>query len=304
VPNQGKSRQTMKKPNATITSANGAAPYQPRATLWVRTPNDPSPEGAAHPANQGISRHPLKNQITIMPSVLHPRTAPLNSVGRRCPSAPYKITVWPATKPPVFNRTDQTGAPLWRQKLGRSRSSSPTNISSGTTQNPSPGFPFKLQSRQKPLQSCLIKAYQGKSRQTPDSRIQLLDGSNRRTNAKPCTKEKSSSWGEETGEGERPTNLPNRVALPTPTNQGKNPSNQGKSSHTMKTHRPMLWAPVAGIWLVLPGRCAPSQKNPGRTERDRDRLSIGRARLRPGAGVLPNSGLPAAIPLFSFELFW
>ena len=93
---------------------------------------------------------------------LSPRTAPLNSVGRRCPSAPYKITVWPATKPPVFNRTDQTGAPLRRQKLGRHRSSSPTNRSIGTTQNPSPGSPFKLQSRQKPLQSCIIKAYQGK----------------------------------------------------------------------------------------------------------------------------------------------
>ena len=52
VLNQGKSRQTLKKLNATITSANGAAPYQPRATLWVRTPNDPSPEGATHPANQ------------------------------------------------------------------------------------------------------------------------------------------------------------------------------------------------------------------------------------------------------------
>ena len=97
-----------------------------------------------------------------MPPALHPRTAPLNSVGRRCPSAPYKITVWPATKPPVFNRTDQTGAPLRRQKLGRRRSSSPTNRSIGTTQNPSPRFPFKLQSRQKPLQSCIIKANQGK----------------------------------------------------------------------------------------------------------------------------------------------
>ena len=41
VHNQGISRQPMKKLNATITSANGAAPYQPRATLWVRSPYMP-----------------------------------------------------------------------------------------------------------------------------------------------------------------------------------------------------------------------------------------------------------------------
>ena len=53
VHDQGKSRQTMKKQNPTITSANGAAPYQPRATLWVRPPYATSPARAAHPANQG-----------------------------------------------------------------------------------------------------------------------------------------------------------------------------------------------------------------------------------------------------------
>ena len=36
VPHQGKSRQPMKNLNATITSANGAASYQPRATPWER----------------------------------------------------------------------------------------------------------------------------------------------------------------------------------------------------------------------------------------------------------------------------
>ncbi len=56
VHNQGKSRQTMKK-QTTISSANGAAPYQPRATPWVCTPHENSPEGAAQPANQG--RNPL-----------------------------------------------------------------------------------------------------------------------------------------------------------------------------------------------------------------------------------------------------
>ncbi len=53
VHDQGKSRQTMKKPNPTITSANGAASYQPRATLWVCTPHATSTESAPHPANQG-----------------------------------------------------------------------------------------------------------------------------------------------------------------------------------------------------------------------------------------------------------
>ena len=53
VLNQGISRQTMKKPNATIMSANGAASYQPRATPWVCTPYVISPEGAAQLSNQG-----------------------------------------------------------------------------------------------------------------------------------------------------------------------------------------------------------------------------------------------------------
>ncbi len=52
VPHQALSRHTMKYSNNTPPSANGAAPYQPRATPWVCTPDVPSPEGAAHPANQ------------------------------------------------------------------------------------------------------------------------------------------------------------------------------------------------------------------------------------------------------------
>ena len=52
VLNQASSRQTVKK-QTTISSANGAAPYQPRATPWVCTPHKNSPEGAAQPANQG-----------------------------------------------------------------------------------------------------------------------------------------------------------------------------------------------------------------------------------------------------------
>ena len=53
VRNQALSRQTMKKQNPTITSANGAAPYQPRATLWVRSPYMP-------PALQGRPTPPIK----------------------------------------------------------------------------------------------------------------------------------------------------------------------------------------------------------------------------------------------------
>ena len=53
VPHQASSRQTMKKLNPALTSANGAAPYQPRATLWVRPPYATSPARAVHPANQG-----------------------------------------------------------------------------------------------------------------------------------------------------------------------------------------------------------------------------------------------------------
>ena len=46
VPNQGKRQKT----NITIQSANGAAPYQPRATPWVWPPHDTSPERAAQPS--------------------------------------------------------------------------------------------------------------------------------------------------------------------------------------------------------------------------------------------------------------
>ena len=72
-----------------------------------------------------------------MPSARHPRTAPLNPVGRKCPSAPSKIV----SAPPCPNHPDRT------------------------QHRP----PQNRQSRQKPLQSCLIKANQGK-RQNPEMR--------------------------------------------------------------------------------------------------------------------------------------
>ena len=63
VPNQASSRQTMKKLTTTITSANGAASYQPRATPWVHTVTLPAalkgrpipPIKAENPCNQGKS---------------------------------------------------------------------------------------------------------------------------------------------------------------------------------------------------------------------------------------------------------
>ena len=45
-PYQGKRQKT----NITIPSANGAAPYQPRATSWVWPPHDTSPERASQPS--------------------------------------------------------------------------------------------------------------------------------------------------------------------------------------------------------------------------------------------------------------
>ena len=52
VLHQASSRHPMKI-NTAIPSANGAAPYQPRAKPWVCPPHDASPVGASHPANQG-----------------------------------------------------------------------------------------------------------------------------------------------------------------------------------------------------------------------------------------------------------
>ena len=52
--NQIKLNQTSVKIHpATITSANGAASYQPRATPWVRARYAVSPEGAAQLSHQG-----------------------------------------------------------------------------------------------------------------------------------------------------------------------------------------------------------------------------------------------------------
>ena len=48
-PHQGLSRQPMKKPNTTIPSANGAAPYQPKATPWVCPLGIPALQGRPIP---------------------------------------------------------------------------------------------------------------------------------------------------------------------------------------------------------------------------------------------------------------
>ena len=93
--------------------------------------------------HQGSSRHPLKINNAIMPSALHPRTAPLNSVGRRCPSAPFIYTVWPA---PASGALCQP----------------PGNF-------PSLHPPLRLRAcafALKPQQSCMIKAHRASSRQT------------------------------------------------------------------------------------------------------------------------------------------
>ena len=141
VHNQGMSRQTMKKLNATITSANGAAPYQPRATLWVRTPNDPSPEGAAPPikANQG------KRQI-------RESSCWMGRTGVRMPNRVPR-------KNPLLGERKQVRESVPLTCL----TASPCLYGPGRPdpRNPKtvPDFP---QSRQKTQQSSLIKANQGK----------------------------------------------------------------------------------------------------------------------------------------------
>ena len=76
VPHQGISRQPMKKLNATIPSANGAAPYQPRATPWERANRlSPALKGRPIPPikaktpvivhDQGKSRQTPKSQIPV-----------------------------------------------------------------------------------------------------------------------------------------------------------------------------------------------------------------------------------------------
>ena len=67
----------MKKLTTTIMSANGAAPYQPRATPWVRTHYATSPERASHRANQGGK--PQQSRLIVLhqgkPEISH-RTRP------------------------------------------------------------------------------------------------------------------------------------------------------------------------------------------------------------------------------------
>ena len=80
-PHQGLSRQTMKKPNTTIPSANGAAPYQPKATPWVCSLGTPALKGRLIPPikaktplivpNQGSSRQ-TPNFQTAVRSANHP----------------------------------------------------------------------------------------------------------------------------------------------------------------------------------------------------------------------------------------
>ena len=74
---QASSRQTMKKPNTTIPSANGAAPYQPKATPWVCPLRDTSPARAAHPANQG--KNPCNRASSRLIKASAKNTGPLGS---------------------------------------------------------------------------------------------------------------------------------------------------------------------------------------------------------------------------------
>ena len=93
--------------------------------------------------NQGKKPCNRASSRPIMPSALHPRTAPLNSVGRRCPSAPFIYTVWPA---PASGALCQP----------------PGNF-------PSLHPPLRLRAcafALKPQQSCMIKAHRASSRQT------------------------------------------------------------------------------------------------------------------------------------------
>ena len=95
-----------------------------------------------------------------------------------------------------------------------------------------------------------IVPHQGKSRQPMINHFTVMTptrwiGRTGRRTVKACTQEKSSPGGEETGEGERPTKLSGRVAMPVcprpsrspksetrtrfPPNQGKNPCNRASS---------------------------------------------------------------------------
>ena len=88
-----------------------------------------------------------------------------------------------------------------------------------------------------------IKAHRASSRQMQKSLwlsvwpIHTLDWPDSRTNAETYAREKSSPWGEDIGEGGRPTKLSGRDAMSTPAHQGKNPiivHDQGISRHPLK----------------------------------------------------------------------
>ena len=88
-PHQGLSRQTMKKPNTTIPSANGAAPYQPKATPWV------SPLGT--PALKGRLIPPIKAKTPA----ITPHQA-LSSQPQKFPCRPASIPGIPPLRLRVF----------------------------------------------------------------------------------------------------------------------------------------------------------------------------------------------------------
>ena len=141
VPNQGKRQKT----NITIQSANGAAPYQPRATPWVWPPHDTSPERASHPSikakNPAIVPHQGKSSL-IKANAKFSMIAPIRQPApgfppRNSPFATLRLRV------------------------------SALNPRHQVTINP--------QSRQKPQQSRLIVPNQGK-RQKTNITIQSANG--------------------------------------------------------------------------------------------------------------------------------
>ena len=112
--------------------------------LCVKTPSSRHDQGSikaktpAIKANQASSRQTMKNQTTIKPPVPQPRTA-------RFPVAPTGSRLY---------RRLATGVPPHNRPLVHANS---------PIANPK----CHPQSSQKPLQSCLIKPHQGKSRHPP-----------------------------------------------------------------------------------------------------------------------------------------
>ena len=141
---QASSRQTLKNSNPTIPSANGAAPYQPRATrpgfgprMTLALKGRPipltSPIKAKTPLivhHQASSRQTMKYNDAIMPSARQRGTARLR-IGRAGAAAPPHLN---EAVSPVTQSTDSQRTSLCRRR----------------------------QSRQNPQQSRLIKPHQGK----------------------------------------------------------------------------------------------------------------------------------------------